>query len=89
MDHEAPPEHTACGSFLRAGLDAICLLGTGLLVRVPRRQPLAAITTLAIVAAVRARRLGFHDIYQFPFGSQFAVVPGPDGTVKLIQAQAS
>jgi hypothetical protein len=33
-------------------LGAISLLGAWLLVRVPRRQPLAASTTLAVVAAL-------------------------------------
>ena len=55
-----------------------------MLVRVPHRQPFAAVTTLAVVAALFG--LGswaFHDMYQFPFGPQFAVVPGPGGTVVL------
>jgi hypothetical protein len=41
------------------------------------RQPLVAITTLAVVAALFG--LGswaFHDMYQHPFGPQIAVVPG-------------
>ena len=49
-------------------LGAISLLGAWLLVRVPRRQPLAAITTLVVVAALFG--LGgwaFHDMYQSPF----------------------
>ena len=65
-------------------LGAISLLGAWLLVRVPRRQPLAAITTLVVVAALFG--LGgwaFHDMYQFPFGPQLVVVPGPGGTVEL------
>ena len=65
-------------------LGAISLLGAWLLVRVPRRQPLVAVTTLAVVAALFG--LGgwaFHDMYQFPFGSQILVVPGPGGTVEL------
>jgi hypothetical protein len=65
-------------------LGAISLLGAWLLVRVPRRQSVAAITTLAVVAALFG--LGcwaFHDMYQFPFGSQLVVVPGPGGTVEL------
>jgi hypothetical protein len=64
-------------------LGAIALLGAWLLVRVPRRQPLAAVTTLAVVAALFG--LGswaFHDMYQFPL-PQLVVVPGPDGTVEL------
>jgi len=50
-------------------LGAISLLGAWLLVRVLRRQPLVAITTLAMVAALFG--LGgwaIHDLYQFPFG---------------------
>jgi hypothetical protein len=65
-------------------LGAISLLGAWLLVRVPRRQPLVAITTLAVVAALFG--LGswaIHDMYQFPFGPQLVVVPGPGGTVEL------
>jgi hypothetical protein len=65
-------------------LGALSLLGAWLLVRVPRRQPFIAITTLAVVAALFG--LGgwaFHDMYTFPFGPQFAVVPGPGGTVRL------
>jgi hypothetical protein len=70
--------------FYVPALGAILLLGAWLLVRVPRRQPLAAVTTLAVVAALFG--LGgwaFHDIYQHPFGSQLVVVPGPGGTVEL------
>ena len=70
--------------FYVPALGAISLLGAWLLVRVPCRQPLAAITTLAVVAALFG--LGgwaFHDMYQFPFGSQLVVVPGPGGTVEL------
>ena len=57
--------------FYVPALGAISLLGAWLLVRVPRRQPLAAMTTLAVVAALFG--LGgwaFHDMYQFPFGPQ-------------------
>ena len=70
--------------FYVPALGAISLLGAWLLVRVPRKQPFIAITTLAVVAALFG--LGgwaFHDMYKFPFGPQFAVVPGPGGTVKL------
>jgi hypothetical protein len=70
--------------FYVPALGAISLLGAWLLVRVPRRQPLAAVTTLAVVAALFG--LGgwaFHDMYQHPFGSQLVVVPGPGGTVEL------
>ena len=66
-------------------LGAISLLGAWLLVRVPRSQPLAALTLLAVVAALPG--LGgwaFHDMYQFPFGSQLVVVPGPGGAVELM-----
>ncbi len=62
-------------------LGVISLLGAWLLVRGPRGQPLAAVTTLAVVAALFG--LGgwaFHDMYQHPFGSQLVVVPGPGGT---------
>jgi hypothetical protein len=65
-------------------LGAISLLGAWLLVRVPRGQPAVAVTTLAVVAALFG--LGgwaCHDMYQFPFGSQLVVVPGPGGTVEL------
>jgi hypothetical protein len=57
--------------FYVPALGAISLLGAWLLVRVPRRQPLVAITTFAVVAALFG--LGgwaFHDMYQFPFGQQ-------------------
>jgi hypothetical protein len=70
--------------FYVPALGAISLLGAWLLVCVPRRQPLVAITTLAVVAALFG--LGswaFHDMYQHPFGPQLAVVPGPGGTVEL------
>jgi hypothetical protein len=70
--------------FYVPALGAISLLGAWLLVRVPRRQPFIAITTLAVVAALFG--LGgwaFHDMYQFPFGSQILVVPGPGGTIEL------
>ncbi len=70
--------------FYVSALGAISLLGAWLLVRVPRRQPLVALITLAAVAALFG--LGswaFHDMYQFPFGPQIAVVPGPGGTVEL------
>jgi hypothetical protein len=70
--------------FYVPALGAISLLGAWLLVRVPRRQPLVAITTLAVVAALFG--LGswaIHDMYQHPFGPQLAVVPGPGGTVEL------
>jgi len=70
--------------FYVPALGAISLLGAWLLVRVPRRQPLVAITTLTVVAALFG--LGgwaFHDMYQFPFGPQLVVVPGPGGTVEV------
>jgi len=65
---------------------AISLPGAWLLLRVPRSRPLAAITTLAVVAALFG--LGdwaFDDMYQFRFGSQLVVVPGPGGTAGLKQ----
>jgi hypothetical protein len=65
-------------------LGAISLLGAWLPVRVPRRQPFVAVTTLAVVAVLFG--LGgwaFHDMYQFPFGRQLVVVHGPGGTVEL------
>jgi hypothetical protein len=70
--------------FYVPALGAISLLGAWLLVRAPRRQPVAAVTTLVVVAALFG--LGgwaFHDMYQHPFGSQLIVVPGPGGTVEL------
>ena len=70
--------------FYVPALGAISLLGAWLLVRVPRRQPAAGVATVVVVAALFG--LGgwaFHDMYKFPFGPQFAVVPGPGGTVKL------
>jgi hypothetical protein len=70
--------------FYVPALGAISLLGAWLLVRVPRRQPLVAITTVAVVAALSG--LGgwaFQDMYQFPFGQQSRVVHGPGGTVEL------
>ncbi len=70
--------------FYAPALGAISLLGAWMMVRVPRRQPLVAITTLAVVAALFG--LGgwaFHDMYQFPFGRQLQVVHGPGGTVEL------
>jgi hypothetical protein len=70
--------------FYVPALGAIALLGAWLLVRVPRRLPLAAITTL-VVAGVLFGLGGwaFHDMYQFPFGRQLQVVHGPDGTAEL------
>ena len=70
--------------FYVPALGAISLLGAWLLVRVPRRQPFVAITTLAVVAALfRLGGWAFHDMYQFPFGPQLVVVPGPGGTAEL------
>jgi hypothetical protein len=65
-------------------LGAISLLGAWLLVRVSRRQPLAAIITL-VVAGVLFGLGGwaFHDMYQFPFGRQLQVVHGAGGAVEL------
>jgi hypothetical protein len=70
--------------FYVPALGAISLLGAWLLVRVPRNLPLAAITTVAVAAALFG--LGgwaFHDMYQHPFGGQLVVVHGPGGTVEL------
>ncbi len=70
--------------FYVPALGAISLLGAWLLVRLPRRQPLAAIATLAVAGVLFG--LGgraFHDMYQFPFGRQLVVVHGPGGTVRL------
>ena len=70
--------------FYVPALGAISLLGAWLLVRVPRRQPLVAVTTLAVVAALFGLGIwAFQDMYQHPFGSQLIVVPGPGGTVEL------
>jgi hypothetical protein len=70
--------------FYVPSLGAISLLGAWLLVRVPRRPALAAISTVVVVGVLFG--LGgwaFHDMYQFPFGSQLVVVHGPGGTVEL------
>jgi hypothetical protein len=70
--------------FYVPALGAISLLGAWLLARVPRGQPLAAITTLTVAAVLFG--LGgwaFHDMYQHPFGPLLQVVPGPGGTVEL------
>ena len=69
--------------FYVPALGAISLLGAWLLVRVPRKLPLVAITAFAVAAVLFG--LGgwaFHDMYEFPFGRQFAVVHGPAGTVE-------
>jgi hypothetical protein len=65
-------------------LGAISLLGAWLLVRVPRRQPLVAITTFAVVVALFG--LGawaFQDMYQFPRGPQGPHVSVVNGTVEF------
>jgi len=70
--------------FYVPALGAISLLGAWLLARVPRRLPVAAITTFAVIVALFG--LGdwaFHDMYQFPFGRQLLVVHRPGGTVEL------
>ena len=70
--------------FYVPALGAISLLGAWLLARVPRKLPLVAITTFAVVAALFG--LGgwaFHNMYQFPFGRQLVVVHGPGGAVGL------
>jgi hypothetical protein len=64
--------------FYVPALGAISLLGAWLLVRVPGRQLLAAITTFAVAGVLFG--LGaqaFHDMYKFPFGHR------PGGTVRL------
>jgi hypothetical protein len=64
--------------FYVPALGAIALIGAWLLVRLPRRLPLTAITTLAVAGVLFG--LGgwaFHDMYQFPFGQQLVVVHGP------------
>jgi hypothetical protein len=70
--------------FYLPALGSISLLGAWLLVRVPRSQRLAAITTL-VVAGILFGLGGwaFHDMYQSPFGRQLQVVHGPGGTVEL------
>jgi hypothetical protein len=70
--------------FYVPALGSISLLGAWLLVRVPRRQPVAAIATLVVAGVLFG--LGswaFHNMYQFPFGRQLQVVRGPGGTVEL------
>ena len=70
--------------FYLPALGPISLLGAWLLVRVPRGQPLAVITTLTVAAVLFG--LGgwaFHDMYQHPFGAQPQVVHGPGGTIQL------
>ena len=70
--------------FYVPALGAISLLGAWLLVRVPRKPLLAAITTFAVAAALFwLGGWAFHDMYQFPFGRQLLVVHGPGGTVNL------
>ena len=67
-----------------AAFAVLCVLVLRATPYLPRRQPFIAITTLVVVAALFG--LGgwaFHDMYKFPFGPQFAVVPGPGGTVEL------
>jgi hypothetical protein len=72
--------------FYVPALGAIALLGAWLLTRVPpvrvlRRVPLTAVTTVAVVAALfTAGNWAFSDMYQHPFGSQLQV--GPGGTVQ-------
>jgi len=74
--------------FYVPALGAISLLGAWPLVRLPRRPPLVAVTTLAVVAALFGLgSLAFRDMYQHPFGSQVVVVRGPGGMVELEPAQ--
>jgi hypothetical protein len=72
--------------FYVPALGAISLLGAWLLVRVPRRQPLAAIATFAVAAMLFG--LGaqaFHDMGKFPFGHRpggtVGVAPGPGAKI--------
>jgi hypothetical protein len=70
--------------FYVPALGSISLLGAWLLVRFPRRQPLAAITALIVVGVLFG--LGgwaFQDMYQFPLGQQLQVVHGAGGAVEL------
>ena len=54
--------------FYVPALGAIALLGAWLLVRMPRKQPLVAVTMLLIVGALFWQGAGaFHDMYQAPF----------------------
>ena len=70
--------------FYVPALGPISLAGAWLLARVPRRQPLAAITTLVVAGVLFGLgSRGFHNMYQFPFGRQLHVVHGPGGTVEL------
>jgi hypothetical protein len=71
--------------FYVPALGAISLLGAWLLVRVPRTQPLVAITTFAVVAALFG--LGawaFQDMYHFPRGPHGVHVVVVNGTVEFI-----
>jgi hypothetical protein len=73
--------------FYVPALGATSLLGAWLLVHVPHRRPVAAVTTVVMTAALFG--LGswaFHDMYEHPFGQQFVVVHGPGGTVELVPA---
>ena len=74
--------------FYVPALGAISLLGAWPLVRVPRRQPLVAITTLAVVAALPG--LGgwaFHDMYQSCSGHSSSWCPGRAARSNWSQAQ--
>ena len=74
--------------FYVPALGAISLPGTWLLVRVPRRQPLAAITTLAVVAApFGLGSCAFHDMYQHPFGPRSLWCPDLAAQSSSSQAQ--
>lgn len=54
--------------FYVPALGAIALLGAWLLVRMPRTQPLAALTSVAVCATLFWLGAGaFHDMYQSPF----------------------
>jgi hypothetical protein len=67
--------------FYVPALGAIALLGAWLLVRVPRKRPLVALTTVAICATLFwLGTWAFHDLYQSPYVGihlRQADCPGP------------
>jgi hypothetical protein len=76
--------------FYVPALGAISLLGAWLLVRVPGRLPLVAVTTVAVAAALFC--LGgwaFHDMYQNPFGPGGTVKPGRGTKIAAAPASAT
>jgi hypothetical protein len=71
--------------FYVPALGAISLLGAWLLVRVPRKRPVAAIAAFAAVAALFwLGAWAFQDMYQFPRGPQGPHVVVVHGTVEFI-----